>query len=93
MKTLTSKERRSIRVEKRRFWLVFDTKRTRQPLIWQMSRKFGLVFNIRSSNVTDALGLIALELEGRHEIIDQAIKWFERKGVQVDPVELNAIEG
>lgn len=80
-------------IEKRRYWLVFDSKRTKQPLVWEMSRKFGLIFNIRSSNVTDALGLIALELEGRHEIIEQAVKWFERKGVQVDPVELNAIEG
>ncbi len=79
--------------EKRRLWLTFSAEATTKPLLWQMSRRFDLIFNVRNSSVTNDLGLIALELEGDPRIIEQAVRWFRKQGVQVDPVELNAIEG
>jgi ABC-type methionine transport system ATPase subunit len=79
--------------EKRRLWLTFGGESTTKPLIWQMSRRFDLIFNIRNSSVTDAIGLIALELEGDSKTIDAAVQWFRKNGVQVDPVEMNTIEG
>jgi ABC-type methionine transport system ATPase subunit len=79
--------------EKKRYWLTFDAKGTTQPLIWEMSKRFDVIFNIRNSSVTDAVGIIAIELEGQAETISRAVRWFKRKGVQVDPVELNTIEG
>ncbi len=81
------------RTEKRRLWLTFSAESTTKPLIWQMSQRFELIFNIRNSSVTDAIGLIALELEGESKTIDEAVHWFRKNGVQVDPVELNTIEG
>ena len=80
-------------LEKRRLWLTFGAEGTTKPLIWGMSRKFDLVFNIRNSSVTNEVGVIALELEGQPKIIEAAIKWFRRNKVQVDPVEMNTIEG
>jgi hypothetical protein len=83
-----------MRKERQRFWLTFTAQGTNKPLIWQMSKKFDdLIFNIRNSSVTDQVGLIALELEGDRRTIDAAVRWFRRKGVQVDPVELSTIEG
>ena len=79
--------------EKKRYWLTFDAEGTTQPLIWAMSKRFKLVFNIRNSSVTDSIGIIAIELEGPAETICRAVRWFKRRGVRVDPVELNAIEG
>lgn len=79
--------------EKRRLWLTFSAEATTKPLLWQMSQRFDLVFNIRNSSVTNQMGLIALELEGDPKVVEAAVRWFRRKGVQVDPVELNAIEG
>lgn len=79
--------------EKLRYWLTFDAQAATKPLIWQMSKKFDLIFNIRNSSVTEAIGVIAIELEGERRTIDQAVKWFKRQGVQVDPVELSTIEG
>jgi len=78
---------------KQRFWLFFDSRRITKPLIWEMSRNFDLVFNIRNSSVTDTIGVIAIELEGPGPTIDKAVHWFQRKGVHVDPVELNIVEG
>lgn len=79
--------------EKRRLWLTFTAEATTKPLLWKMSQRFELVFNIRNSSVTNQMGLIALELEGDPKVVEAAVRWFRKQGVQVDPVELNAIEG
>jgi len=79
--------------EIQRLWLTFDEQSSRQPLIYQMSRKFEVVFNIRNASVTAAIGIIALEVEGEREEIKKAVAWFEANGVQVEPVEINTIEG
>ena len=72
--------------ESKRYWLTFNSKGVRRPLIWEMSQKFELVFDIRSATVTPEMGLMALELSGDEKVIESALKWFRRKGVQVDPI-------
>ncbi|MCE0522453.1 MAG: NIL domain-containing protein [Methylacidiphilales bacterium] len=79
--------------ETQRFWLTFDGESSRKPLIYEMGKKFEVVFNIRNSSVTPTVGIIALELEGDREEIKKAVAWFEANGVQVEPVEINTIEG
>ena len=79
--------------EIQRFWLTFDGETNRKPLICEMARKFDVVFNIRNASVTPTIGLIALELEGERVVIQKAVAWFESNGVQVEPVEINTIEG
>jgi ABC-type methionine transport system ATPase subunit len=80
-------------LETQRFWLTFSGESARRPLICEMSRQFDLVFNIRNSSVTPVMGIIALELEGERTVIQEAVAWFEANGVQVEPVEINTIEG
>ena len=58
-----------------------------------MSKTFEVVFNIRNASVTPSIGIIALELEGDREEIKMAVLWFEAHDVQVEPVEINTIEG
>lgn len=72
--------------QSKRYWLTFNSKGVRRPLIYEMSKKFDLVFDIRSATVTPEMGLMGLELSGDEVIIDAAVKWFRRKGVQVDPI-------
>jgi ABC-type methionine transport system ATPase subunit len=80
-------------LETQRFWLTFDGESSRKPLIYQMSKAFDVVFNIRNSSVTPTMGIIALELQGERDVIKQAVAWLENNGVQVEPVEINTIEG
>ncbi len=80
-------------LETQRFWLTFDGDSSRKPLIHQMSKTFDVVFNIRNASVTPTVGIIALELEGDREVIKKAVAWLETNGVQVEPVEINTIEG
>ena len=79
--------------ETQRFWLTFDGDSSRKPLIYEMSKKFEVIFNVRNASVTPTIGIIALEMEGDREEIKKAVAWFEANGVQVEPVEINTIEG
>jgi L-aspartate semialdehyde sulfurtransferase ferredoxin len=87
---LTSK--RPGRQARGKFYLTYPKKLVKEPLIYQMSRKFELVFNVRSASVSEEIGIIALELDGPQETIDAAVAWFREMGVTVEPIEKNVIE-
>ena len=61
-------------------------------VLWQLGNKFKVVTNVRQASVTDEIGVVCLELEGQRADIKTAIKWLERKGIKVEPVEINVIE-
>ena len=75
-----------------RLWLMFPPKLITRPVIWELGQKFPLVTNIRQASVTDEIGLVSLELSGKREDIKAAIKWLEKMGIKVEPVEINVIE-
>ncbi len=56
---------------------------------WQLSQKFPVVTNIRQCSVTDEIGIVSLELDGERSDIKAAIKWLEKIGVSVEPVDIN----
>jgi hypothetical protein len=45
------------------------------------------------ADVDETTGWVMLELEGDAEEIDRSIAWAQRKGVRVDPVAGDVIEG
>lgn len=75
-----------------RFWLMYPPKLIQQPLLWQLAQKFKVVTNIRQASITDQIGLVCLELDGKRLEIKNAVKWLEKQGVKVEPVEINVIE-
>jgi L-aspartate semialdehyde sulfurtransferase ferredoxin len=75
-----------------RLWLMYPLKLIKEPLIWQLSQKFPVVTNVRQASVTDEIGIVSLELDGKRNDIKAAIKWLEKLGVSVEPVEINVIE-
>ena len=79
-------------VEKRRFWLNYPPRQITRPIIWEMSRAFDVVFNIRQASVSDEIGILCLELEGKRTDLKAAISWLEKEGVKVEPVEIGVIE-
>ena len=75
-----------------RLWLMYPPRLIRQPLLWQLGQKFSVVTNIRQASVTDEIGIVCLEIDGKREEVKRAIKWLEKIGVKVEPVEINVIE-
>jgi len=76
-----------------RLWLMYPPKLITKPLIWQIGQKFKVITNIRQASVTDEIGIVCLELDGKRVDVKAAIKWLEKTGVSVEPVEISAIAG
>lgn len=75
-----------------RLWLMYPPRMITTPVIWELSQKFKVITNVRQASVTDEIGIVCLELEGARSDIKAAIKWLERRGINVEPVEINVIE-
>ena len=75
-----------------RLWLMYPPKLITNPVIWELTQKFPVVTNVRQASVTDEIGIVCLELEGKREDNKDAIKWLEKTGIKVEPVEINVIE-
>lgn len=77
---------------KKRLYLTYPPELIKEPLIYEVGKRYKVVTNIRQANVSDKLGLVALELEGEEKEIDKAVKFFSDKGVKVEPIELDVVE-
>ena|SRR5215469_1497243 len=78
--------------EQARLWLMYPPRLIREPLLWKLGQKFDVVTNIRQASVTDEIGIVCLEVGGKRAEVKAAIKWLEKLGVSVEPVEINVIE-
>ena len=72
---------------------MFPARLITRPVIYELSKTFQVVTNVRQASVTDEVGLVSLELDGEREEIKHAIAWLEELGIKVEPVEINTIEG
>jgi L-aspartate semialdehyde sulfurtransferase ferredoxin len=75
-----------------KLYLTYPSRLVREPLIYHLSRTFDLVFNIRQASVNEEIGIIAIELDGTEDAIEQGIAWLRERGVTVEPIEKNVIE-
>jgi L-aspartate semialdehyde sulfurtransferase ferredoxin len=91
-KTKPAKKTQATTPTQRRLWLMYPPKLIQQALIWQLGHKFQVVTNIRQASVTDEIGIVCLEVDGPRTEVKGAIKWLEKVGVKVEPVEINVIE-
>jgi hypothetical protein len=71
----------------------FPEQLTKEHIIYDLGLQFKVVTNIRRADVTENKGWVVLELEGIDEDIERGIIWVMSKGVRVDPVVGDIIEG
>jgi L-aspartate semialdehyde sulfurtransferase ferredoxin len=76
-----------------RLWLMYPPRLIKKPFIWEVGHKFKITTNIRQASVTDEIGIVCLELDGKRDEVKAAIKWLEKSGVNVEPVEIGVIAG
>src|SRR5581483_3387624 len=75
-----------------RLWLMYPPKLITNPVIWELAKKFPVVTNVRQASVTDEIGIVCLELGGPRPAVKSSIKWLEKQGIKVEPVEIGVIE-
>jgi ABC-type methionine transport system ATPase subunit len=70
----------------------FPEDKIKEPIIYQIGHEFKVVTNVRRADVRETTGWMDLELTGDSREIDRAIAGLRKKGVIVDPIELNVVE-
>ena len=78
---------------KRRYKFTFLERLITEPLIYQLGREFDVVTNIRRAVVDEDMGWVVLELDGDESQISSGVDWIVSKGVRVDPVGGDVVEG
>ena len=63
------------------------------PIIYDLGKQFNIITNIRRADVTEDRGWVVLELVGDMEEIERGLEWVAAKGVRVDPVQGDIVEG
>jgi ABC-type methionine transport system ATPase subunit len=77
----------------KRVRFTFPEELIKEPLIYNLGREFEVVTNVRMADVDEKTGWVVLELEGDMAEIDRSIDWARAKGVRVDPVTGDVVEG
>lgn len=78
---------------KKQVMFTFPQKLIKEPIIYNLGQRFKVVTNVRQADVSASKGWVVLELEGEEEDIEQGIAWVTSKGVRVDPVMGDVVEG
>ena len=79
-------------VGRRRLKLIFGPSLVKEPVIYQLGRKFEIVTNIRRADVTREEGWVLLEMTGEPDELDRGVTYLESRGVRVEPVEGDVVE-
>ena len=77
----------------KRVRFTFPENLIQEPVIYQIGHEFRVITNVRMADVDENTGWVLLELEGDPAEIDRSIAWALGKGVRVDPVGGDVIEG
>lgn len=72
----------------RRVYLTYLGDDMKEPIVYQLGKKFDVVTNIRGATIKEDIGLVTLEISGEETEIDSAVKWLESTGVKVEPIEM-----
>ncbi|MDP2660689.1 MAG: NIL domain-containing protein [Dehalococcoidia bacterium] len=78
---------------KLRVKFTFPPERVTEPVIYSLGKDYNIITNIRRANVTRDRGWVVLELDGEEDDIQRGIGWVTSKGVRVDPIAGDVMEG
>ena len=80
-------------MSKRRVMFTFPQELIKEPIIFNLGQQFNVTSNIRRADVSEGKGWVVLEMEGDENNIEQSIAWVTSKGVKVDPIVGDILEG
>ncbi len=78
---------------KRQVMFTFPPELIREPIIFNLGLQFKVTPNIRRADISENRGWVVLELEGEEKDIEAGIAWVIGKGIRVDPVTGDIVEG
>lgn len=71
----------------RKFFCTFPQELISEPIISHtLGEKFDVVPNIRAASITDAMALVAVEIEGEESAIQSSVGYLKELGVKVEEI-------
>lgn len=64
-----------------------------EPIIYLLGHEFRVVTNIRMADVEETYGWVILEIDGDEDEIERSLAWASAKGVRIDPITADVVEG
>lgn len=77
----------------KRVRFTFPEDLVKEPVIYRLGHEFPVITNVRMADVDEHTGWVILELEGDAAEIDKSLAWAEERGVRIDPVGGDIVEG
>ena len=71
----------------------FPQELIKEPIIYNLGLQFNVVTNVRRADVSEDWGWVVLELEGEENDIEEGIAWVNSKGIRIDPIVGDVVEG
>ena len=78
---------------KRQVTFTFPEELIKETIIYNLGQQFRVATNIRRADISEDKGWVVLQLEGEEKDIEEGIAWVTSKGVRVDPVIGDIVEG
>ncbi len=78
---------------RQRLHLTFPEHLVQEPIIYTLGKQFDIITNIRRANVEEKVGWVILEVEGPDDALARGIGYLEDRGVQVDRIDGDVVEG
>ncbi len=78
---------------RRRVRFTFPEQLITEPVIYELGHRFQVVTNIRMADVDEHIGWVVLEIDGDDADIERSLAWAQSRGVRVDPVTGDVMEG
>lgn len=79
--------RKKEKVLRKKVELTFPERLIKEPIIYQVGKKFQVVTNIFKADVNESKGWVVLELDGEQEEIDKSIQYLKALGIEVKELE------
>ena len=71
----------------KKIFCTFPQELISEPIISHtLGERFGVIPNIRAASITDKVALVAVEIDGGEDAIEQAIEYLRERGVQVEDI-------
>jgi len=65
-------------------FLTFPQTLIKEPILYDLVKRFPVKTNIRGASVTDVIALVALQIDGKEADVESAIAHLVELGVQVE---------
>ncbi len=67
--------------------LTFPEKLIKEPVIYNLGKKYNIITNVRRANVEQKVGWVVLELDGTEADLEAGLRYLDEVGVEVEQLD------